>query len=296
MVLLASAVAVMHLLPGLDANVAEGGIRNSLHVVGFAAVAAIVFEQAPFRLIANAVVALLFVVALGFIAETVQKISGHAFDIIDIYRDVAGASAYLVARLIWQRSLSPGRRPARRLALRSLSGVCGLAIAAPLAYWSIVLLTARAAAPLILDTDNRWAGYFFHAINASATLVGDDRNRHRTVEVLLGRRPRSGIVVATALFDWSPYEALVFKARILDGESTALSVHINDYEAIGHFVDTEPGCVTVTRDSVEFRIPLRGVRDAGGRSTDLADIRQVVFFARSRRKGARLQIDDIHLE
>ena len=47
LILLATAVAAGHLLPGLDGSFVDVDIRNSLHIVGFAAVAAIVFELVP---------------------------------------------------------------------------------------------------------------------------------------------------------------------------------------------------------------------------------------------------------
>ena len=41
--LVAALVVTAHLVSGLDSSVVENGIRNALHVVGFAAFAAIVY-------------------------------------------------------------------------------------------------------------------------------------------------------------------------------------------------------------------------------------------------------------
>lgn len=300
--LLAVAVAAAHLMPGLDGSTVEGGIRNSLHVIGFAGVAAILYEVIPLGRGGKAIGAFVIVLLTGALSESVQQATGRSADIVDLYRDAAGASSFLVARLVWVASSVAKRRPAARRMSRVLAVMIGSLALAPLAYWSIALVTMRSRAPIILDFDSRWSPYYFHGINADVTLVygvtgtGTGKN-HALAEATLSRRFRSGIAVATALHDWSPYATLVFDAQIAGAQATALTVHINDYAHIGHFADTTAGRVRVTGTSTEFRIPIREVTGASGRGPEsLSDIRQVVFLARDRRDGAKLRVDNIRLE
>ena len=102
--LLTAAVAAIHLIPGLDGSRVESGIRDSLHVVGFAVVAAVMFKVIPFGRFAKVTIAFLVAVAAGIASEYLQIFTGHHSDLADLYRDAAGAGIYLFARLLWSWS------------------------------------------------------------------------------------------------------------------------------------------------------------------------------------------------
>ena len=76
LILLATAVAAGHQLPGLAGSFVDVDIRNSLHIVGFAAVAAIVFELVPTSVLWKSANALVFTLSLGFMAEIAQQYYG----------------------------------------------------------------------------------------------------------------------------------------------------------------------------------------------------------------------------
>ena len=291
--LLAALVAAMHLAPGLDTFVVQTGMRNSLHTIGFFAVAFVLFELLPGPLVVRGILTVLVAVGIGFLAETTQAYTGSSFDIEDAGRDAAGALLYVLARLTWSWSAASGSGAVRLLA-RTLAAAFGIAAAVPLAYWSSIFLAERWKAPVVADFEGRWSDYFFYGINAEVRLVAAGGDHH--LQASLVRRPRSGFAVTTALYDWTAYETLVFDARLEGAESTELTVHINDREHLGHFADTDPGTVTVTSAWQTFRISLDEVAAATGRGEDLSDIRHAVFLARGRLRGAFLEVDDIRLE
>jgi VanZ family protein len=134
-ILLTVAVVIGHLLPGLDTAEIHREVRNALHVIGFALIAAVVFESLSMRAKNAALVTLLIVAALGTLAELAQKFGGNGFDLEDFYRDIAGAALYLCARLVWQWSNAAAGTSAVRFSARFVSIVLGVLLFLPLGYW-----------------------------------------------------------------------------------------------------------------------------------------------------------------
>ncbi len=134
LVLLAAVVAVAHLLPGLDDSFVDVDIRNSLHIVGFAGVAAIVFELVPLSLAWKSLSALVFAITLGFLAETLQRHTASGFNGMDIARDAAGAGVYVLARLVWSRSENQESGNGRRIDHSSLRSACWFSAAGALLF------------------------------------------------------------------------------------------------------------------------------------------------------------------
>ena len=301
LLLLTAAVAAIHLMPGLDGSRVESEIRNALHVVGFAGVAAVVYEIIPFGRFAKITIAFLVAVAAGIASEYLQRFTGHHSDLSDLYRDMAGAGIYLFAYLLWSWSSATKLGSESRFFLKGLALLIGLLVFAPLVYWTGVFVVARAQSPIVLDFDSQFAPHHYFAINSEIALTeyqsdSGDSDANRYADIVLSGWYRSGIAVQTAIFDWSEFNALVFEATIVSGQPTTLTVHINDYANIGHFVDVESGTVTVTASALEYRIPIHSVLGKTGRDEDVADIRQVVLLARDRRVGTRMRIDNIRLE
>lgn len=63
--LIGVAVVGGHLLPGLDATEIDREIRNGLHFIGFALIAAVIFEALSMRPLSAVVTTLLLVASLG---------------------------------------------------------------------------------------------------------------------------------------------------------------------------------------------------------------------------------------
>jgi len=296
--LLVAAVAATHLIPGLDGSRVESEIRNALHVVGFAVVAAVVYELIPFGRFAKATIAFLVAIAAGFASEYLQRYAGHNFDLADLYRDAAGAGIYLFARLLWSWSSDMKVAFGLRAVVRGAALLIGLLVFSPLVYWTGVFAAARVQSPVILDFNSQHARYYYHTINSEISLVeydsGSDGGRY--ANILLSGWYRSGIAVHPAKFDWSASSTLVFEAEVSRGPPTKVTVHINDYDSIGHFVDAESGTVTVGNTAGLFRIPIGELLTQTGRGDDIADIRQLLILARDRNQGSRMRIDNIRLE
>jgi len=296
LVLLAGAVAAGHLLPGIDGSELERNIRNSLHVIGFAGTAWIIFEFAPFGRMGKALTAIGGAVVLGVLAEQAQRLAGYSFSAADIVRDAIGAALMIAARLLWIQAATG----IARTILRTLAVATVAAVFAPFGFWSWGILGERLKAPIVMDFEGPYTAHYLSATNSEVTLAAETTIENdagnQYLKIMLSRAPRSGVLVATALYNWEDYEWLIFDARILQGADSEVSVHLNDYNSIGHFVDTPAGMVTVTSADRSYRVPVRDVIRQAGRSDDAGKIRQIAIFARSRNRGAIMQIDNVRLE
>ena len=81
-------VVVGHLLPILNSSDFHREMRNALHVVAFAAVAALFFSAVPGSLLKKTLVTFLLAATLALLAELSQQLVGLSFDYFDIVRDL----------------------------------------------------------------------------------------------------------------------------------------------------------------------------------------------------------------
>lgn len=287
-------VIVLHLAPGLDKSLVEIQIRNALHVLGFAAVAALTVRLTPGGTLTRAAIALLVPVMIGAASEFVQQVAGNAFDIEDLYRDAAGATLFVVAWLLWNAPVNLRLGALGKLTLRSLAVLSCAAIFVPMVYWGGVVVLARAQSPVIHDFSHSWSHYFVGSINATQRIEGDGPGAH--VSVTLSRRPRSGVTLAVAARNWRDAEYLLFDAWISVDAPTTLSAHINDGRHMGRFRDSEAGTVIVSQVPTGYRVSIAQIISETQAPDNLGDIRQVVILGRDRTDGAVLHIDNIRIE
>ncbi len=290
--LLLAAVPAAHLLPGFDSSAVEQQIRDAGHVVGFAAVAWILYEILPYGLAGKVVAAFGGAMLIGVIAELAQKLAGHFFNPYDIARDAVGAGLMILARVLWEI----GESRASRLLLRSVAAISAGFVFAPLLYWGWAFWGERLKAPVIMDFEGRFTDLYYAQTNSRIELKQGDALDGRYAEIMLGAAPRSGIRISPAVYDWRAWDHLVFDAEIVSGSDVRVSIHINDYDHIGHFADTPAGMVTVRPGLSSYRIPVADVIAQAARADDPANIRRVAIFARSRNRGTILRIDNIRLE
>ncbi len=291
---LALAVVLLHLTPGLDKSHVEIQVRNSLHVIGFAAVALLTIRMTPGGAFTRAIVALLVATSIGAASEFSQQVAGSLFDVEDLYRDIGGATLSILAWLVWIAPLRFGFSALGRFVLRALALLLGLSVFVPFAYWSGVFLIARAEAPVIHDFDHDWARYYVASINSSFDFVRDAEEAH--VAVTLSKRPRSGVTLAVAGRDWSGADDLVFDAWISHSIPVTLSVHINGRNHVGRFRDTAAGTVIVNESPGTYRVAIADVIAETQASDDISDIRQLIILGRDKTDGAVLHIDNIRIE
>ena len=294
--LLAGSVSAAHLIPGIDGSEVERNIRDSLHIIGFAGVAGLIFILVPLGRFGKSMIAFAGATVLGALAEYGQLLAGFTFSQEDIARDAIGAGLMIVGLLLWTTTMSNGFR----VVLRVFACMLITGVFAPFTYWSTAFLSERMKAPVVMDFEGRFAHYYYAVTNADMSLITqpdvDRATSNHAIELMLTRAQRSGVLISTAMHDWQDFTWLVFDARIVSGNDSVVSVHLNDYDSIGHIVDAKAGMVTVTGAGSSYRVPLHEVIKEADRSDDADDIRQVALFARSRNRGTVLRIDNLRLQ
>ncbi len=293
--LLSFAVVAAHLFPGLDNSLVESGVRNGLHLLVFAVLAVIVFENLKQNGILKAALFALGVVALiGGLSEFVQYLSGRSPDTMDVVRDLSGAALALVARLLWHRASRNDSAGVVGPLLRSISSLLTILIVVPLLFWSSIIGLGKTASPVILDFDQWWNKYTFRPVNAE---IVTPASRPGALELQLLNWRRSGLIVSPMMTDWSDYQFLTITGVMQRGPATNVTVRINDGARKNIWTDEFIASVVVTPDGSTIRIPLvELMQEPGQPPMDLADIQEVVIFARDDRKDTVMLIEDIRLE
>ena len=297
LVCIVAATIAIHLLPGLDSSRLENGIRNSLHFILFAIVAAVAYAIISTGPTGKFLIALAIATTIGILSELAQSLSGGAADITDVYRDLSGAATMLIALLFFSASRSAERGSRKRFSLQIVASAIAVVVILPLVFWTSALLFERSRHPVVLDFDSRHSQYRYFPINAEVTLVSVPAARDTMLaELLLSKRGRSGLAIQTANYDWSNESMLVFSAEVVAGSTANVTIHINDETNLGNFSDTDSGSVTLSDGRQEYRVPVLATIREAGRGDDLTNIRQLVILARDKQAGARLRLDNIRLE
>ena len=299
---------VMHLLPGLDGSWLERNVRDALHVIGFAVMTALFFRLIdagkPTKLAGAFLAALSLAVCAEALQAFLRREGGQGFletfvadSPGDILRDVFGSTMILLA-LVVRLWVKPGSDRGPLSAVSQISSsFFVLAVFAPLVFWVGVWAVERSKEPSVVDLHGRWASSFVAPINATVEVIQAGTGRDKVagfLDVGLTRRQRSGVAVTPAFQDWSAYSSLEFRAHLDTALTTVVTVHVNDREHVGRFLDLEALTVEIGSSEVVYCVPLGALDDASPRS-DPADIGQLVFLARSRREGASLRLSDIRL-
>jgi len=301
------AVVVGHLLPGLNANQIDSEIRNALHIIGFAFVAAVIFETLPMRTAKAAIATVLIVVMLGALSEFTQKLGGKEIDLMDLYRDITGAVLYLSARILWRWTNATKRPAFAHYSARLVSTVLVASLFVPFSYWLSVNARIAAQFPIILDFDGRWDSYLYVPLDAQVSLLKSESSVEdysgTFSEFLLLRRSWSGLRIEPVVSDWSSFEYLTMRAAIVGGYDSKIVVHLSDGAHPGYRIQHLVGGRSVGPESRIIRFPLHGVVDIPGRpDLDPAKITDVYIIGKTKRKGkdksgeTKMYLDDIRLE
>jgi VanZ family protein len=297
LVFVVAATIAIHLLPGLDSSRLENSIRNSLHFILFAIVAAVAYTVVSSGPTGKFLIALAIAITISILSELAQSLSGRSADITDVYRDLSGAATMLIALLFFSASRSAERGSLKRVSLQQLGLATAVLVTLPLVFWTGALLSERSRHPVVLDFDSRYSRYRYFPINAEMTLVSVPTARDTVqAELLLSKRGRSGLAIQTAKYDWSNESMLVFNAEVVEGSTAHLTIHINDETNLGNFTDTNSGSVKLSDGRREYRVPVLSTIREAGRGDELTNIRQLVILARDKQAGARLRLDDVRLE
>jgi hypothetical protein len=288
-----AAVATIHVLPGFNNSYVEAGIRNSLHVLGFAAVAAVASELLGGSLSRRATAAISSALLLGVVAELVQLRSGLSFNPGDLGRDVLGALVYLVVRFAWARSDEPRTGAAARLTLRGLAVLVVGAIVLPLVYWLWTFCGHLQRMPDIFDAGKDADLRMLNSLNSRVL----PRDTGEPFSVRISRTAWTGILVNFVVRDWSDYRVLVLRVAMADADATELMVDLSDGPHPGYRLPHRLGIVPVGPEATEIRLHLGNAREIPGRpDLDTGNVEKMWLRGRYEGDEATLRLYGIWLE
>jgi len=295
------------MLPGLDTTELHAEIRNGLHVIAFALVAAVIYELLPMRATFAALTTLALVTTLGVLAEFAQTRVGKPFGLEDLARDIAGATLYLCARLVWQWASSRAGSPVVRFSARTVSVALGAMLFVPLTYWLYGTAQVVSRYPTVLDFDSRWDTHLYQAVASEVSFVSEEtpvgQFNGTFSEIRLLHHDWSGLKINPIVSDWSSYEYLTMRAAIVGAYDSRVVVSLSDGTHSGYATEHRIGAQRIGPEPVLIRFPLRDAVDIPGRpDLDLSYIKSINIIGRTKSHNKieggepRLFLDDIRLE
>jgi hypothetical protein len=291
--MLTALVVLAHVIPGLRNSFVDANVRDGLHILGFAVVAAVVFELTSASLIVNVLSALVVAIAIGVFSEYAQTHTGQAFDEYDILRDAAGAAVYLTARSSWAWSSQPARIQLSRVTGRIAALFIGALVLMPLLYWSAVKMSYRDRLPIVLDFAEAMDSQLVAPINSHILSVSESG----IAEIFLERPRWSGVLVSVAASDWSGYQSLVVRLSMHGAPETRFSVELSDGAHVGYRMQHLIGGDPVSDTFREVRFPLRGIRDVPGRpDLNVSNIEKIWVLGKHDGTTAVMRLNKIWLE
>lgn len=294
-------VVLLHLMPGLDGSLLDQKIRNALHIVGFAMVAAVVFEVVPARKWKKFVTTLLFTASIGLMSEIAQQLSGSTMDFLDVLRDVAGILLFLAGRYLWQRSNNSAGSFLARSAMRTVSVTLMALIVAPLVQILLIRASLANDFPVILNFDHERTALSWIPVHSSVDVMPggiSSEGAHGSVaHVKLLRQKWSGLIVEPVVKDWTGFSELRFSARLLRAANNSrLSVYLSDGSHVGYRTHHLIGRTDITENTQDLRFKMASLDDMPGRpELDLRRIQDIYFIVRGGHEDATLMLDDIQL-
>jgi VanZ family protein len=295
-------VTLAHLVPGLDRTELDAEFRNSIHIVGFAAVAAVLYRAIRGTRLKRIALTMMSIILLGVVSEFAQYISGKTFGIGDLFKDVTGAAVYIAAHELWYfRQHESGSR-ARVVASRAVAAALAVAIFLPLIYWSFVQISSRSQFPAIASFEHRWEERLIKPKNSVVTIrhnseiEGMPEENNQAVLIELSRRGRSGLIVKVIESDWSEFTTLEFDAATFSEASVWISGYVNDGGHAGMFGGKPPALFELTRNVTRIGIPLASmVENPDGTLDDLSDIREMAVLAHGEHENSKIMLDNFAL-
>ena len=294
---LAALVVAAHFLPGFSTSDLLAELRNGVHIVGFALIAGFLYTEIRTSIPVRVCLVLLIIALLGVVSEFVQSGFGSV-DLYDVSRDLAGASIFLVAMLLWSWSARV-RRGA--LIIRCLSAVVALAVFAPLVYWSMIFAGYARQFPVILDFDGRADQMIFKPIDAGVTFVdapvAGDGFTGQALQVELLHDGWSGIRLGLPIIDWSDYRFLTFRISMRGDTPRDVEVRLHDGVHPGFSTLHLIGSDRIGAIPEAVRFALRDLAVIPGRpDVDPSRVYEIYIIGTDNPPGTTMYLDDIRLE
>jgi hypothetical protein len=243
-------------------------------------------------LLASVLRAWLLAAALAVITETVQPLTGREGSLHDVYTDLTGAGAALLAVVAVRMARGSWRR---RLS------IAGVLIASAVTCWPVAYAVAAyrhrsAMAPQLLDLGDDLGRFFVqrHGIHVIPHAAGG-----WLISPL--QSPWPGLTVDEVLPDWRGYRDLLVDVSNPGSQPVTLLIRIDDRGPVRRYADHYSNSTVLAPGArVMWRLPLAGLqRRTAGRSLDLAAMRRVILFQDTTAPGSSAPpyvLHDLRLE
>jgi hypothetical protein len=236
-------------------------------------------------------------VGVGILVEVLQGITGGDMDAGDIVRDLAGASATIVA----VGSSWPDVRRAARWALRSGALILALGFAAPTAAALVDEARARREFPVLADFSHadQLQRFEWSEWTTSSLVQTDegDAGRRTALRVSLSPGLFPGFTLKYFPRDWRGFRYFVLSCANPSSASYELNVRIDDMRHNNEHSDRFNGRYQIARGRHQIRIALADVEAAPrGRRLDLANVRTVMVFAYKPATPREIVVESMRLE
>ena len=235
-------------------------------------------------------------VVLGAATEGAQFFGPRDADPLDLARNVAGATAFLLIAAVFD-----GQKRKRGPLIAAAFALLGAA-SFPAAATAVDYLRRDAAFPILCDFESAWTLRFAGVSDAEMDLVAPPapcgpNGGNRTARVTLHPATYPGFGIREPYPDWTGYEELALDVYSELPGDLLLELRIHDAvhdqtwaDRFNRTLVVHPGCNAV-------RVRLSDVRAAPrGREMDMARIRGVVLFVDGLEEPRTLYLDSFRLE
>lgn len=219
----------------------------------------------------TALLAWLMATTFAIATELVQPLTGRDDSLQDIYTDITGATAALLALLAAHMRRGSWRSV---LSIAGALAACGIA-AWPVAYTAAAYRHRTVMAPQLVDLGSGLGRYF---LQRRGIRIAEQPAGGWLVSPL--QSPWPGLTVDEVLPDWRDYSHLLIDVSNPGNLPVTLLIRIDDRGPARRYADRfNSSTVLAPGTRVQWRLPLSALQHrTAGRSLDLADMRRVILF------------------
>ena len=262
-------------------------------MLGFAGIAAVVFEVAKGTAVRRSAIAIVVVLVTGLAAETAQSYFGRTLSVADLGRDLGGATLYLLARNLWRHTRSIDAGLTKKMLFQSCAGIMLFALSLPLLYWSWRYFSYQQRTPLMLDSTIDLDANMIMPLNAAWLPPGDAK----AFSIEIEQRRWTGLLVRFVANDWSAYDDVVVRLSLSGSGNTRVQIDLSDGPHPGYRMPHRMAIVPVGAEYTDVRIPLHDARIVEGRpDLDLRNVERLWLTGKHDGDSAILRLDKIWLE
>jgi hypothetical protein len=283
-------------------------IHNAGHVILFG-ILALLFLVLSFELLGRVIrsaflhylISFLSTALVGLALEIYQISGPGDADVVDLLRDLAGASSFLAFHAVFAKGpVASGRRGAKTV-LFALAVAVLVAAFTTVGLWAVAYLQRNAAFPMLADFESPLVGRFLRTQGAAVKAVdvnpawGWGTGRVGRLTLLRGRYP--GITLAEPYPGWAGRSRLRIDLYSLHNAPVDIVVRVSDIHHNNRFDDRFNRSFRIYPGAREIAIPLADIREApASREMDMGHIREITIFAGDSTRNYVLLLDNIRLE